>query len=94
MQNSIVIVRIVEPSIRSRKLNKLVGELQLSSFIDLITAADLEANPRAAKSGDVTDAIEDSLETEPEIFEFLSKGVLSCCAESRRAGAELVPSDV
>lgn len=76
MQSSMVIVRIVDPSLRRRKLNKLVGDIPLSSFIDLISAADLEANPRAAKSGDVTDAIEESLETESEIFEFLTKGVL------------------
>ncbi len=76
MQSSTVIVRVVDPSIRCRKLNKLVGDIQLSSFIDIISAADLEANARAAKSGDVTDAIEESLETEADIFEFLTKGVL------------------
>lgn len=76
MQNSSVIIRVVDPSIRRRKLNRLVGDIRLSSFIDVISAADLEANPRAAKTGDVTDAIEESLEKEADIFEFLTKGVL------------------
>lgn len=75
MQNS-VIIRVIDPSIRRRKLCKLTGDIPISSFIDVISYADLEANPRAAKQGAVTDEIEESLQLEPEIFEFLTKGVL------------------
>lgn len=75
MKNSIII-RIYDASVQPYGLKKLVGSTNLASFIDLIEVADLEANPRAAKKSNVTDDIEESLETEGEIFHFMSKGVL------------------
>lgn len=71
-----VIIRIHDAVVQSHALKKLVGNTNLASFVDLLTAADLEANPRAAKKSAVTEDIEDSLEQEPEIFHFLTKGVL------------------
>lgn len=76
MQDNSLIVRIHDASQQSYGLNKLVGNVGLAAFVDLITIADLDANPRQAKKSMVTDDIEESLETEPDIFHFMTKGVL------------------
>lgn len=49
--------------------------------MDLITDADLEANPRVAKKGPVTKEIEDCLTDCPELFHYKSKGLLVACRE-------------
>lgn len=76
MQDHSLIVRIHDASQQSYGLNKLVGNVGLPAFVDLITIADLDANPRQAKKSAVTEDIEESLETEADIFHFMSKGVL------------------
>ena len=57
-------------------VRRLVGFVQAKSLLPLFDAADLEANPRSAKIGPVTDAIIDSIATDPDIFPFKTKGVL------------------
>jgi hypothetical protein len=62
--------------------NSIAGIKRYTGFVrgrDLYPLFDhvsLEANPRAAKTGAVTDAIIGSLQTSPELFPFKSKGIL------------------
>lgn len=62
--------------------NSIAGIKRYTGFVrgrDLYALFDhvsLEANPRAAKVGSVTDAILDSLQDTPELFPFKSKGIL------------------
>lgn len=55
---------------------RIVGFAKARDLIQLFDAADLEANPRSAKAGSVTDDILDSIEETPEIFVFKTKGIL------------------
>lgn len=75
-----VVIRVQDPVIQRHRLNKLIGTIPLESFASLITHADLDANPRIAKKSKVTDDIEESLETDADIFEFKTKGVLVAAA--------------
>ena len=62
--------------------NSIAGIKRYTGFIrgrdlyPLFDHASLEANPRAAKAGNVTDDILISLERTPELFPFKSKGIL------------------
>lgn len=62
--------------------NSIAGIKRYTGFVrgrDLYALFDhvsLEANPRAAKVGSVTNAIRNSLEETPELFPFKSKGIL------------------
>lgn len=62
--------------------NSIAGIKRYTGFVrgrDLYPLFDhlsLEANPRAAKTGNVTDSILESLERTPELFPFKSKGIL------------------
>jgi hypothetical protein len=62
--------------------NSIAGIKRYTGFVrgrDLFSLFDhvsLEANPRAAKAGAVTEAIIQSLEETPELFPFKSKGIL------------------
>ena len=55
---------------------RIVGFIRARELLQLFDAADLEANPRSAKWGSVTDDIVASIEETPEIFVFKTKGVL------------------
>jgi hypothetical protein len=57
-------------------VKRLVGFVQAKSLISLFDSIDLEANPRSAKWGPVTAAIVESINRDPEIFPFKTKGVL------------------
>lgn len=57
-------------------VRRLVGFVQARSLLSLFDAVDLDANPRSAKWGQVTDAIVDSIAHDPDIFPFKTKGVL------------------
>src|SRR3546814_14785409 len=50
--------------------------MRISDWGADVCSSDLEANPRAAKIGSVTNAIVESLEETPELFPFKSKGIL------------------
>lgn len=64
----------VETSIAGIK--RYIGFVRGRDLFPLFDNVSLEANPRAAKTGSVTDAILHSLETTPELFPFKSKGIL------------------
>ena len=77
MKNQKVIVRFDEVCSREKyDLRRIEGTATVGSMIRLIDIADLQANPREAKVGDVTDAIEESLEETPKLFHFKTKGIL------------------
>ncbi len=57
-------------------VKRLVGFVLAKSMLSIFDAADLEANPRSAKAGAVTQAIIESIETDPTIFPFKTKGIL------------------
>jgi hypothetical protein len=62
--------------------NSIAGIKRYTGFVrgrdlyPLFDHASLEANPRAAKTGNVTDDIIESLSKTPELFPFKSKGIL------------------
>ncbi len=75
-------VRDEERLASGKSLDSIAGIKRYTGFVrgrDLYPLFDhlsLEANPRAAKTGPVTDAILESLERTPELFPFKSKGIL------------------
>jgi hypothetical protein len=89
MKNQKVVLRFDEVCTRDKyDLRRIEGTATVGSMIRLIDVADLQANPREAKVGDVTDAIEESLEDTPKIFHFKTKGLLlaagNCEARERK----------
>lgn len=65
-------------------LNRLVGWIPAKSVLQLISSADLKANPREAKVGAVTDEIQESLDKSADIFHFKTKGVLIAAGSCRK----------
>lgn len=57
-------------------IKRYTGFVRGRDLYPLFDHLSLEANPRAAKTGSVTDAISDSLKQTPELFPFKSKGIL------------------
>lgn len=57
-------------------VKRLVGFVQAKGLFSLFDAVDLDANPRSAKWGQVTEAIVESIKRDPDIFPFKTKGVL------------------
>jgi hypothetical protein len=77
MKNQKVVVRFDEVCTSDKYgLRRIQGTATVDSMIRLIDIADLQANPREAKVGDVTEEIEDSLEATPQLFHFKTKGIL------------------
>ncbi|MCI1984255.1 MAG: hypothetical protein LKJ47_05745 [Bifidobacteriaceae bacterium] len=56
--------------------SKIMGLVKAKYLISLITDLNLNANPRDSKTGSVTDAIEDSIEHDKDLFPFKTKGIL------------------
>ena len=57
-------------------VRRIIGFVKAKNMLALFDAADLEANPRSAKAGPVTEAIIESIEETPATFPFKTKGVL------------------
>jgi hypothetical protein len=57
-------------------VRRIVGFARARNLIQLLDAADLEANPRSAKAGPVTEGILESIADTPETFVFKTKGLL------------------
>ena len=77
MNPSSVIVRFENVAEQSAgAVMRIVGLVRGRELIPLIDAADLEANPRSAKTGRVTDDILESIVDTPDIFPFKTKGIL------------------
>lgn len=62
-------------------VKRLIGFVSARSMLGLFDAADLDANPRSAKAGPVTQAIMQSIQGDQDVFPFKTKGVLIGCAD-------------
>jgi len=72
-----VIIKFEQVADQSNKaIRRLSGFVQAKYLVDLIDAADLNANPRSAKVGNVTEDIIDSIKKTKDIFPFKTKGIL------------------
>jgi hypothetical protein len=60
---------------------RIVGLVKAKDSLQLFDSADLEANPRSAKAGAVTEDILESIQDTPDIFAFKTKGVLVGASE-------------
>lgn len=58
------------------EITRISGFVRARHFVAIIDSLDLEANPRAARVGRVTNAITESIRTTPKEFPFKTKGVL------------------
>lgn len=76
-----VIVRIQDAARQKYRLQKITGNIALASLIDLIQALNLDANPRLAKTGPVTQGIQESLTQDSETFQFMTKGILLAASD-------------
>lgn len=65
------------------EITKIIGLMKAKFLIPIIDVMGLDANPRSSRTGQVTDAIIDSLDNEPLLFPFKTKGILlaSSCFE-------------
>ena len=66
------------------EITKIVGLVMAKYLVPVIDHLDLEANPRASRTGPVTAAIQDSIETDPATFPFKTKGVLLAASQYER----------
>ena len=58
-------------------VTRLIGFVRAGHFLPLLDAADLDANPRTAKVGQITNDIREFIETTPNLFPFKTKGYWS-----------------
>jgi hypothetical protein len=58
------------------KISKIVSGICPGNFVKLIRFADNKVNPRAASKGKITDSIVETLEGNPELYWFKTKGLL------------------
>ena len=63
------------------EITKVVGLVAAKYMVPIIDALDLEANPRSSKTGSVTSDIQESIETDPMIFPFKTKGILLAASQ-------------
>jgi hypothetical protein len=65
----------------SGPVKRIIGFAKARDLIQLFDSADLEANPRSAKSGVVTEDIMESIREEHAIFVFKTKGILVAASD-------------
>lgn len=70
------VIRVKDAKVQNGVVSKLTGNATLKTFVDLITNSDLDANPRTAKKSRVTEDISATLHETPELFQYMSKGIL------------------
>lgn len=63
------------------EIKKVVGLTKAKFLIPIIDYFNLDANPRSSKTGPVTDAIQDSIENDPLVFPFKTKGILLAASQ-------------
>lgn len=66
------------------EITKVVGLTMAKYLIPIIDSLDLEANPRASKTGPVTTAIQESIEIDSMVFPFKTKGILLAASQYER----------
>lgn len=65
-------------------ITKIVGLVRVRYLVSVIDVLDLEANPRASRTGPVTVAIQESIENDREVFPFKTKGILLASSRYER----------
>ena len=77
-----LIVKVKNQSFQhSKYLDKIIGTIDLKNIAKLINAVGLEANPRKSRVCNTTDQILETLEFNPGMFKFSSKGILISSSE-------------
>lgn len=72
-----VIIKFSYPAEQTHNyIKRIVGFVKIKSLIPLIDQLDLDANPRSSKTGAVVTSIDESLSESPDIFPFMTKGIL------------------
>lgn len=66
------------------QITKVTGLMKAKHLIPIIDILDLKANPRSSKTGPVTAAIQESIENDPNLFPFKTKGILLAASEYER----------
>lgn len=66
------------------EITKIVGLVGAKYMVPIIDGLNLEANPRASKTGSVTEAIQESIEKDPLVFPFKTKGILLAASNYER----------
>ncbi len=85
MQNKSIIIKFdfsVEQTVG--QITKITGFVKAKYLIPIIDILDLKANPRSSKTGPVTTAIQKSIETDPDLFPFKTKGILLASSRYKR----------
>lgn len=68
---------------KDQMVRRITGFVPAKHMPSVIESADLQANPRDAKVGPITDDIIDSIKNTPALFPFKTKGVLLAASEVR-----------
>ena len=80
-----VIIKFDFPSEQTvGQITKMVGFVKATYLIPIIDILDLKANPRSYKTGPVTSAIQESIERDPALFPFKTKGILLASSQYER----------
>ena len=66
------------------QITKITGFMKAKYLIPIIDILDLKANPRSSKTGPVTTAIQESIENDPNLFPFKTKGILLASSRYER----------
>lgn len=83
--NSNIIIKFEESGEQTvGNITKIVGLVKAKYMIPIIDSLNLEANPRSSKTGAVTDAIQETIENDPNLFPFMTKGILLAAAQYER----------
>lgn len=72
-----IIIKLESPNeFTLGEITKITGHVMAKYMPAIIDSLDLDANPRASRTGNVTDAIQDSITVNPILFPFKTKGIL------------------
>ena len=74
---------VIKQPISEANITRITGFMDPVSFVRLVRAGGLNANPRTPKETSITKAIVDTLKTQPDLFPFKSKGVLFGATDCR-----------
>ena len=78
------------------EITKFVGLMQARYMVYIIDSLNLDANPRSSKTGAVTRDIQESIVKYPEIFPFMTKGILLAASDYEkldRGRIHILPDD-
>ncbi len=83
--NKNLVLKVDNQCFQSTKyLNKIIGTIDIANIAKLINAVGLKANPRRAVTCNTTDQILDTIEFNPEMIRFRSKGILVASSECHK----------